>query len=100
FRNYKMEPFNGKVYLFKAKICVHYVYDTEFLGWKKYALGGVELYDVPGDHLTMIRPPHVEVFASILSDSLDNKEDSLETKEILHNISTSSDTIKQIKISL
>lgn len=100
FRNYKMEPFNGKVYLFKAKTCVHYVYDTEFLGWKKYALGGVELYDVPGDHLTMIRPPHVEVFASILSDSLDNKEDSLETKEILHNISTSSDTIKQIKISL
>ncbi|GAA4089441.1 amino acid adenylation domain-containing protein [Mucilaginibacter panaciglaebae] len=100
FRNYKMEPFNGKVYLFKANICVHYVYDTEFLGWKKYALGGVELYDVPGDHLTMIRPPHVEVFASILSASLDKEEKNPEAKEILHTISANADAMEQIKVSL
>lgn len=73
FRNYKMEPFDGSVYLFKAKICVHYVYDKEFLGWKKYALKGVELFDVPGDHLTMILPPNVEVFAEILGNCLDEQ---------------------------
>jgi amino acid adenylation domain-containing protein len=100
FRNYKMEPFNGKVYLYKARICVHYVYDTEFLGWKKYALGGVVLYDVPGDHLTMIMPPNVEVFASILSASLDENEQNVEPKEILEDISVNSDTIEQIKVPL
>ncbi|GAB3906923.1 non-ribosomal peptide synthetase [Mucilaginibacter boryungensis] len=82
FRNYKMEPFDGKVYLYKAQICVHYVYDTEFLGWKKYALGGVVRYDVPGDHLTMITPPNVEAFAAILSASLDEKEETIQTTEM------------------
>ena len=68
-----MEPFDNKVYLYKAEICVHYVYDTEFLGWKKYAKGGVEVLDVPGDHRSMLLPPNVEVFASILSKNLDEK---------------------------
>jgi len=65
-----MEPFDGKVYLFKAKICVHYVYDMEFLGWQKYAMRGVELYEVPGDHLSMLLPPQVGEFALILDEAL------------------------------
>jgi len=71
FRNYSMEPFNNKVYLFKAKVCVHYVDDGIFLGWKKYAKNDVELFEVPGDHLSMLLPPNVERFASILEDTLD-----------------------------
>jgi len=71
FRNYLMEPFDDKVYLYKAKICTHYVDDTEFLGWKKYAKKGVELYEVPGDHLSMLLPQNVEEFASILQRSID-----------------------------
>ncbi|TWJ00647.1 amino acid adenylation domain-containing protein [Mucilaginibacter frigoritolerans] len=74
FRNYSMEPFNNRVYLFKAKICVHYVDDLEFLGWKRYAKDGVQLYEVPGDHLSMLLPPNVEQFASILEAVLDNAE--------------------------
>ncbi len=85
FRNYNMEPFNGKVYLYKAQICVHYVYDNEFLGWKKYALGGVEVLNVPGDHLTMLRPPHVEVFASTLSATLDELSHNLRPREVVDN---------------
>lgn len=71
FRNYRMEPFDAKVYLYKAKICVHYVDDAEFLGWKKYAKKGVELHEVPGDHRSMLLPPNVKEFASILQKSLD-----------------------------
>jgi len=100
FRNYKMEPFNGKVYLYKARICVHYVYDTEFLGWKKYALGGVVLYDVPGDHLTMIMPPNVEVFASILSASLDEGEEQAGAEAKSDNVYTNPDAADHIKIPL
>ena len=72
FRNYQMTPFNDKVYLFKAKICVHYVNDTQFLGWKKYAKGGVEVLDVPGDHLSMFVSPNVQKLALILQKTLDS----------------------------
>jgi thioesterase domain-containing protein/acyl carrier protein len=71
FRNYSMEPFNNQVYLFKAKICVHYVHDGVFLGWKRFAKEGVELFEVPGDHLSMLLPPNVEQFASMLENTLD-----------------------------
>ncbi len=74
FRNYSMEPFKNKVYLFKAKICVHYVDDSTYLGWKKYAKKGVELFEVPGDHLSMLRSPNVEQFALILENALDQHE--------------------------
>jgi len=101
FRNYKMEPFDGKVYLFKAKICVHYVYDAEFLGWKRFALKGVELYDVPGDHLTMILPPNVEVFAAILGDALDDKAQNREDRGALNGAYKNNETFeKQIKLPL
>ena len=72
FRSYSMQPFNNKVYLFKAKICVHYVDEGIFLGWKKYAKNGVELFEVPGDHLSMLLPPNVERFALILESTLDS----------------------------
>jgi len=71
FRNYSMEPFDNKVYLFKAKVCVHYVDDATWLGWTKYARQGVELFEVPGDHLSMLLPPNVEQFASLLEHVLD-----------------------------
>jgi len=78
FRNYLMEPFDDKVYLYKAKICVHYVDDTEFLGWKKYAKKGVEVYEVPGDHLSMLLPPNVEEFVSILQKTLDECDETVQ----------------------
>jgi thioesterase domain-containing protein len=99
FRNYKMEPFDGKVYLYKANICVHYVYDSEFLGWKKYACGGVILRNVPGDHLSMLLPPNVEVFASVLSSSLDNNREENTEKCALGEIYADRGNLKhQIKL--
>ena len=77
FRNYSMVPFDGKVHLYKAKICVHYVDDAKHLGWKKYARKGVALYEVPGDHLSMLLPPNVEEFAAILQKTLDECDKSI-----------------------
>jgi amino acid adenylation domain-containing protein len=71
FRNYQMLPFDKQVYLFRAKICVHYVNDTEFLGWKNYAKNGVVVMEVPGDHLSMLESPNVEKLALILQKMLD-----------------------------
>ncbi|MCO5948043.1 non-ribosomal peptide synthetase [Mucilaginibacter flavidus] len=62
-KNYVIQPFDDKVYLYKAKTCTHYVDDVEFLGWTKYAKKGVEVCEVSGDHLSMLLHPNVEDFA-------------------------------------
>ncbi|MFI5158591.1 MAG: amino acid adenylation domain-containing protein [Sphingobacteriales bacterium] len=70
-KNYTIEPFDDKVYLFKAKICTHYVDDKEFLGWKKYAKNGIDICEVSGDHLSMLLHPNVEDFAVKLQQGID-----------------------------
>ena len=40
------------------------------MGWGKLALGGVEILDVPGDHATMVKEPHVRALAERLSHCL------------------------------
>jgi amino acid adenylation domain-containing protein len=72
FRNYVLEPFDGKLYLYRAKISVHYVEFGKFLGWEKYAEKGVELFEIPGDHFSMLQPPHVAMFGDILQGNINN----------------------------
>ncbi|MGN6638101.1 MAG: hypothetical protein ACTHJ8_04260, partial [Mucilaginibacter sp.] len=71
-REYQATPLNIGVHLFKAKVSIHYNDDDEYLAWKKYALGGVNRYMVPGEHETMLVSPNVSEFATILQSALDN----------------------------
>ena len=70
-RKYLLTPFNDKIFLYKANVCTHYVDDKDFLGWKTYAKKGVLVYNVPGDHLSMLVSPNVEKFSVILQQSID-----------------------------
>ncbi len=72
YQNYVMKPYDGVVDLFKAKVRVYFVEDNKFLGWKKYALKGVRVHSVPGDHQMMLLPPNDKVFARTLQQALDN----------------------------
>nr|WBQ34533.1 non-ribosomal peptide synthase [Okeania sp. VPG18-21] len=36
---------------------------TEDFGWSGFSAGQVDIYQVPGDHVSMIAEPHVQVFA-------------------------------------
>ncbi|MFD2054795.1 amino acid adenylation domain-containing protein [Mesorhizobium calcicola] len=40
------------------------------LGWKQFARAPLEIHEVPGDHYTMVAPPHVRVLATKLKDYL------------------------------
>ncbi len=42
------------------------------LGWQSVALGGYEVVDVPGGHLTMLEPPHVKTLAGHMARALEN----------------------------
>ncbi|HLK29657.1 MAG TPA: thioesterase domain-containing protein, partial [Puia sp.] len=72
FRNYKMEAFDGQVVLFKAKDRMYFVDDEKHFGWNKYAKKGVVVYEVPGDHKTMLEMPNAVEFAKCLQQALDN----------------------------
>jgi amino acid adenylation domain-containing protein len=71
FQNYQLTPFNAVVHLIRANICVHFVNDKEFLGWKKYASRGVEVHEVPGNHNSMLLPPNVKYLAKVMQDLID-----------------------------
>ena len=72
FHSYVMSPYDGIVDLFKAQVRVYFVDDSKFLGWKKYALKGVRVHNVPGDHEKMLLPPNDKAFARALQNALDN----------------------------
>jgi oxalate---CoA ligase len=44
------------------------------LGWGALAQGGVEVVEVPGDHLSMIHAPHVLALAASLREHLAQPE--------------------------
>lgn len=68
---YKETPYNGHIFLFKAKKRIFFVDDPKYLGWKDYAKKGVIVNEVPGDHKDMLLPPNDKQFAKILQRVLD-----------------------------
>lgn len=72
YRNYTLKPYAGKIDLFKARIKVEFISEPKYFGWKKYVSGGIHIHTIPGDHDTMLLPPHNQEFARVLQSVLDN----------------------------
>jgi amino acid adenylation domain-containing protein len=72
--SYFLEPYNGTIDLFRAKVRTYYMDDPVYLGWKKYALKGVRVHDIPGDHNNIFEPPNDKEFASVLQRCLNQSE--------------------------
>jgi acyl transferase domain-containing protein/thioesterase domain-containing protein/acyl carrier protein len=46
-------------------------YDADpSMGWRVLAAGGVEVHKIPGEHLELLRPPHVQVLAAKLNECI------------------------------
>lgn len=70
---YEAPPYPGRVTLFWA--ADYWVSpDDYYLGWKRVATGGVEVYKVPGEHHTLLAEPHVRVLAARLKSCLDKAQ--------------------------
>ncbi|MEV6319174.1 SDR family NAD(P)-dependent oxidoreductase [Streptomyces sp. NPDC051776] len=75
---YLPRPYSGPVVLYRAQeaqvlttaIDPRYLRDDRDLGWAPLC-PGLQVVPVPGDHLSLIDPPHVEVIAQHLTASLD-----------------------------
>lgn len=69
--NYFVKPVPIAVDLFRAKKRTFYMDDFKTMGWKPYALKGVNVYEIPGEHNTIFAPPNDEEFAVVLQQCLD-----------------------------
>ncbi|MGI4806439.1 MAG: non-ribosomal peptide synthetase, partial [Janthinobacterium lividum] len=71
---YQITPYNGKIDLFRAKVRTYYMKDPDYLGWKKFALKGVQIHNIPGDHNYIFAPPNDKEFAQVLQECLNDAE--------------------------
>ena len=70
-REYKIQVYPGQVTLFRASEQFAKTQHSRDLGWSDLAGGGVEIRDVPGDHLSMFQEPFVEVVTEKLKACID-----------------------------
>lgn len=69
--NYVLKASNLSIDLFRAMHQTFYIEDKMYYGWSKYALKGVKVHHVPGEHSTIFWPPFDVGFARILQKRLD-----------------------------
>ena len=72
--SYKAQPYPGRVTLFRAADSWEESGRGPYLGWDHVAVGGVEVHEVPGDHVTLLEEPHVRVLAARLKTCLADHE--------------------------
>jgi thioesterase domain-containing protein len=75
-QQYHPQPFDGRVTLFWASKDLRAKFDM-IEGWKTLARGGMELHEISGTHLDMIKEPHVADLAKQLNACLLGAQASL-----------------------
>ncbi len=71
WRNYRVQPYSGRITLFRArKRPKGERKAAPDLGWGDLARGGVEIHQVPGDHLQMVHEPWVRILERRLTSCL------------------------------
>jgi thioesterase domain-containing protein/acyl carrier protein len=64
--SYVPQTYNGRITLFRTSLQVSRVHHDPTLGWNELTRQGVDVHIVPGNHLTMLRKPNVQVLAEQL----------------------------------
>lgn len=77
YRNYHMQPSDScAVDLFKVDTRLYYLRDPVYLGWRRYALKGLHIHEVEGDHKTFLLPPNDRAFGALLQQVIDERMQS------------------------
>ena len=69
---YTPKTYSGRVILFKAMMRESYVIyssDAPEIGWRKF-VDKLEIHEVPGEHISILQEPCVQVVAEKLRDYL------------------------------
>jgi thioesterase domain-containing protein len=60
FARYKPRPYPGRVVYFRTRDTAPHQCRDPYASWDRLARGGLEIYDIPGTHGDLLRPPHVK----------------------------------------
>jgi thioesterase domain-containing protein len=71
-RHYRPEPYAGPITLFRATDRSVTGTYSRTLGWRRLALGGIRVIDVPGSHSTVLKPGSEPPMAAKLRACLDD----------------------------
>ena len=75
WRAYEPRPYPGPLTLFRAAIQEEAGLPPD-MGWRELALGGVTVLETPGDHLSMIQEPRVQILGEQLRACLNEAEEA------------------------
>ncbi|OYD97754.1 non-ribosomal peptide synthetase [Nostoc sp. 'Peltigera membranacea cyanobiont' 210A] len=64
--NYVPQAYPKRINLFRTKVQSSIVKEDPSMGWDQIIVGGTEIHHIPGNHLTMLRKPHIQVLAAQL----------------------------------
>ncbi len=67
WRTYTPKPYPGSLWLVRAKDSDAGEGQPADMGWGSLARGGVEIFETPGDHISMMQKPHVQVLADYVT---------------------------------
>jgi amino acid adenylation domain-containing protein len=67
---YDVQPYDGQVTLFRVKEKSAGSLDDPYAIWWRVAAGGVDLREISGDHLSLLKEPQVRLLAEELNDAL------------------------------
>jgi amino acid adenylation domain-containing protein len=68
---YVPQPYKGRVTLFQAQEGLVFLRQNLMSAWEELASEGLEIYQVSGNHYTMLKDPHVQVLAKQLQACLE-----------------------------
>jgi thioesterase domain-containing protein len=73
---YDVHPYGGQVTLFRVKEKSAGSLDDPYAIWWRVAAGGVDLREISGDHLSLLKEPQVRLLAEELNDALEHSSAS------------------------
>jgi amino acid adenylation domain-containing protein len=73
YAKYDFTPYNGSIDLFRVKKRMYYLDDPIYFGWKPFASKGLNIHEIPGDHVTFLHSPNVQELSKILSSIIEER---------------------------
>ncbi|MFS0519589.1 amino acid adenylation domain-containing protein [Nostoc sp. UIC 10607] len=64
--NYVPQAYSKQIHLFRTNVQSSIAKEDPSLGWDQLTVGGTEIHYIPGNHLTMLRKPHIQILAAQL----------------------------------
>ena len=53
----------------------YFLDDFKFLGWLEYAVNGLDVFDIPGDHVTMFTEPNCAILTKEIESALQKAQE-------------------------